>query len=144
MSDDYTYCVSDASGTAQACITSNRPLTPAEVDAYISIDSSVPPGNPLLTPPMAPEDKPWYRDLFDTVINWITDLTVDEISIGVVAIVILAVLIRSFWSSDLADDAYEVEDRIQELNDDAYDRMYDDSEMEDEYDDDFDEQSMSR
>lgn len=129
MSDEYTYCVSNQQ--AEACITSNRPLTPAQVDQYISIDSSVPPGNPFLTPPPVPEDQPWYRDWFESAIyalddalRWVTERSIMEIIIMVAVLGVVIALVRYARSSDLADDAYEAEDRIEDLNDEAYDRAY--------------------
>lgn len=133
MADEYGYCVNDDYGN-MACITSNRPLTPAEVDQYISIDTSVPPGNPPLAPTV-PEDKPWYQDALDAVTSWFTNADALILGCVLVAVVIVVLLVRYARNSDLAPDAHDVEYYIEDLNDAAGVRIYDDYELNDEYDD---------
>lgn len=128
MSDRYTYCVSDESSTAhvEACITSNHPLTPAEVDSYISVSA-----DSYYDDTYVPVDQPWYWDWFDGALNgfdnsvrWVTERSIIEIIIMVATLAVIIALVTFARSSDLADDSYEAEDYIEELNDDASDRAY--------------------
>jgi hypothetical protein len=121
VSDEYTYCVYGQN--AQACITSSHPMTEAEVRSHVSITPQNE-YNEVFTQPV-PQDQPWYLDAFDAVTNWFTDQTVMGLGGLAVALVAVILLVRYVRLSDMAPDAYEAEDYIEDLNDEAYDRMYD-------------------
>jgi hypothetical protein len=129
VSDEYTYCISDH-GT-MACISSTQPLSDAEVRSQVSITPEN--GyNEIYTQPV-PQDQPWYLDAFDAVTRWITNLSADQIGLGVVGTIAVILLVMHVRRSDMAPDAYDAEDYIEDLNDEAYDRMYADTDDESTY-----------
>jgi len=120
VTDEYTYCVYGQN--AQACITSSHPMTEAEVRSYVSI-SPENEYNEVYTQPV-PQDQPWYLDAFDTMTNWFTNQTVLGLGGLAVALVVASLLVWYVRSSDMAPGAYDAEEYIEDLNDEAYERMY--------------------
>ncbi len=89
------------------------------------VDGGVPIEDPWqLTEPV---DKPWYQDIWDTVNGWLENDIVAGIVLMLTIIAAVALvwwlLDRAKWV-DYADDAWDVEDYIEELNADAHERMY--------------------